>query len=175
MVGNDIVDLHFASHHPRFGQRILAPEEREWANPKNLWHLWACKEAAFKMMQRKDLSLRFIPNRFVCNPELTFCQFSSLSANLSLVETSDYIHATAFEEDLPRVKIVPGTSPLLESIEVRGSALSLLQEMGYEECAIADLPPNIYQKGNLQDHLILSLSHDGRYLAAAISQRKNPC
>jgi len=75
MVGNDIVDLDdmetmVTSLHRRFDARVFAPCESALvaaaAVPHRLrWALWAAKEAAYKVLRKRQRAGGFAPRRFV--------------------------------------------------------------------------------------------------------------
>lgn len=75
MIGNDVVDLGDpetapGAQHPRFDERVFAPEERDAlarsGAPNRLrWTLWAAKEAAYKVARKLDPRVVFSPKRFV--------------------------------------------------------------------------------------------------------------
>ncbi len=75
MVGNDVVDMGSpdtapGATHPRFDERVFAPEEiealRSSPSPRRRrWILWAAKESAFKVARKRDRAVVFSPRRFV--------------------------------------------------------------------------------------------------------------
>jgi len=73
-VGNDIVDLKDPANAQksadlRFLKKILADTETErfcgWNNPDTaLWSIWACKEAAYKVLKKQTGDAAFVPRRW---------------------------------------------------------------------------------------------------------------
>jgi phosphopantetheinyl transferase (holo-ACP synthase) len=74
MVGNDVVDLRDRDTDPstlsaRFDQRVFAEDElallsRSAAKVSLRWTLWAAKEAAYKLIVKRDPGTIFSPVRF---------------------------------------------------------------------------------------------------------------
>lgn len=77
MVGNDVVDLADRetaplAMHPRFDERVFAPEELVWMRgdvERRRWILWAAKESAYKAAKQIDPQVVFSPRRFIVRPE----------------------------------------------------------------------------------------------------------
>ncbi len=74
MIGNDVVDLgdpetFEETVHPRWDFRVFTASERALLagsddRHRARWTLWACKEAAFKLLRREDRALVFSPPQF---------------------------------------------------------------------------------------------------------------
>ena len=83
MVGNDVVDLLDSDSdpralHPRFDGRVFTPAEREAieasADPsEQRWRLWAAKEAAFKVLVKRQPGHGFAPRCFEVSLALEAC------------------------------------------------------------------------------------------------------
>lgn len=180
-IGNDIVDLNEPqaqgkAAQDRFLSRVCSVEEkifvRESVNPHaTLWALWAMKEATYKAAKKEDEKTRFIPTDFVCSYSSN--GWSCRGASIKLIVTKEFVHAIA-------TLGIPSSAELIYEIkmdgDVRGLALEILERRGYFNCAIIReekggllLPPRIVQNGDVLKEVDLSLSHDGRYLAAALS------
>src|SRR5262249_42953593 len=72
--GNDIVDLHFFEappyRHVGHLDRICQPGEAQAVRqsecaPRGLAAVWACKEAAFKLISRHSKRPHFVPREFI--------------------------------------------------------------------------------------------------------------
>ncbi len=77
MIGNDIIDLELAysekkSENQRFRKKVFSKAENDLIDSTlnselTLWHLWASKEAAYKLHQRKfQLEPKLNPLRIEC-------------------------------------------------------------------------------------------------------------
>jgi len=125
-VGNDIVDLTDPgsmnkSKDSRYINRVFTPAERN--RIKNfpepdvlLWALWAGKEAAFKVLAKKDPALPFIPRNYevhlddyglrgtstdagTCNPHVEGAVLTPEgTVPLRIYRRCTYIHALALSE-----------------------------------------------------------------------------
>lgn len=173
MLGNDIVDLQNLKVHPRFIEKVCTDEEqRIVASSSNpdlaLWTLWAAKEATYKAVKKMDSNILFSPKKFVCNEILTYCHYNDFSAKLDLMTTKDYVHVIASFCD--SFATVIGSNQIPESLTVRRLAVDLLDEMGYSNCSIINTPPQVWRGDKILRDVDVSLSHDGRYAAAVISQ-----
>jgi len=188
MVGNDVVDLadpevRSGPAHPRFDARVFAPLEREAlrasGEPNRLrWMLWAAKEAAYKLLKKRDPKLVFSPARFVvaldgslrgevAHEGRTFC--------VSLRTDADALHAVATDDarDAARVVSAVGVAaePFDPSTAARALAVRTLAErLGLPSAAFrlgrrARIPT--LQVAGLTTPLDLSLSHHGRFVAFA--------
>ncbi len=167
-VGNDIVDLQNPTAHPRFLQRICTSEEQKavlaYSEPSTaLWTLWAIKEATYKAVKKLDPNARFLPKQFTVHDRLFLCHYKHLQANIYLIQTKDYVHATALLSEYPltvlqelkledqwRISCSTGSGQViqvissigilpkeaLESDAVRKLALTMLKEIGYADCKI---------------------------------------
>ncbi len=151
-VGNDIVDLtdprnRGKSLDPRYVNRILTPAERVRLDqfPEKdvlLWALWAGKEAAFKVLAKRDPALPFIPRAYevhlddyglrgtstdagACNPHVEGAVLTPEGAiPLRLYRRCTYIHALAlsngedyFDYVFWRVEVLPDMKGV-DSLEV---------------------------------------------------------
>jgi phosphopantetheinyl transferase (holo-ACP synthase) len=166
-LGNDIVDLKFDAHiHPRFVSRILHPMEKlqypGLVESKDIWAIWAAKEAAFKAYRQGQSANRFfIPNRWRVDLLGARVLFEDESYLLNLEFTQDYIYAIARSEDFPFVsRVVTATLELspeeqcTKAQELR-SALNLPQTVQKDKEGIPRLS------------VPYSLTHHGRHIAVA--------
>jgi phosphopantetheinyl transferase (holo-ACP synthase) len=188
MLGNDVVDLSdpetLGARHPRFDARVFTDEERaalaEARDPERLrWSLWAAKEAAYKCLKKLAPEIAFSPSRFAVRFETERAgrvEFGDVSLRVALFVEGDALHAVATDgvdpERRVRRALVRRAAP--------GSASWAVRELAREAaaaqlgCDPAELSfsrdgrvPKLHRRG-VRAGLDLSLSHHGRYLAAAI-------
>lgn len=185
-IGNDIVDLKDPmvkgkSKEKRFVRRICSEEERavvaEASDPdKALWVFWAIKEATYKALKKKEANTSFVPPEFVC------CyvkgEWRCRGAYVQVVCNKDFVHAIAFIGDRVSSEIIHAIKEERndQSAAVRQLSLKMLVQKGFMNCSIARgekegklLPPQIIQNGIPVIGCDLSLSHDGRYVAATLA------
>ncbi len=195
-IGNDIVDLSRPEAREKLGDRrfldrVFLPEERERiisaANPfQTLWSHWAAKEASFKVIRKLKRDQVFAHQRFRVMSDLTSVAFEDLTCALNITPTQNYVHAQAiFSPQLwndssvvTAIRALQNENPSRqeESHEVRKLALELLEKhlniSGAEIHRDGDPncpnPPVFMLRGEPLDSVDLSLSHDGRWLAAAL-------
>lgn len=208
LIGNDVVDLRAAEAvgaacRGRFVARVCTAAEREAvasaANPdRELWALWAAKEAAFKAIRKADHGIRFIPRNFEVEfPRTRTAQSPGLVRHgsrllaCSLCATDDYVHAIcrcpaegasaqARGELYSAVRKLPADPVAAPEGADAGhrpesaAARRLLEELALRHAGLRgrviredDLPPRLVCDS--EDQVIdISLSHDGRYAAAAL-------
>lgn len=197
MIGNDIIDLQYVEwppyQHIRYLERVCTSAEagavRGSGNPaRSLATVWAAKEAAFKLLSRSSNLVHFVPREFVTD----FAQRSSLSScdelrvshhgtqtGVSILETTQWLHAVAKSPSCAALRwrvrenlqdASHEIAPTEESAAVRQLAKELLQECGMKN-AILDFVgriPALRNVGRLGGENSISLSHHGRFVAAAI-------
>jgi phosphopantetheinyl transferase (holo-ACP synthase) len=181
-IGNDIVDLSIdTSVHRRYRERVLTPCEKDYIGDdlKLLWLFWSAKEAAYKALKRLNPEIYFSPINLCYNPEsklIKFCENLNSSKKYFSDEliiksvstiTETLIHTTAYIG----FKKAPITL-IVEDLSLPYSELAklLVSQVGDPlECRI-----NLEKDRNNIPTLILndsylpfSISHHGRYLAAA--------
>lgn len=183
MLGNDVVDLgdpeaQPGSRHPRFDQRVFAPQEL-WVlaaepEPEPLrWSLWAAKEAAYKLARKLEPRTIFAPRRFevsLAADGAGHVAWGGRSLPLALARGPDWVHAVvsspgagaicARQLGVPEA-ISPGAA-------VREHALRHLTDLLGNPLGIgkADRVPFLHRNGRRLP-ADLSLSHHGRYAAWA--------
>ena len=202
MIGNDIVDLQYLERPPyqhiRYLERVCAPGEanavRESSNPaRSLAAVWAAKEAAYKLLARSSNLTHFVPREFVtdfahCNSlpysaELYVSHYR-LRARVRIYETTQWLHAVAMSPRCGkvqwRVQEIEKDShreitPADESAAVRQLAKELLQECGMKNVMLQFVGkiPTPRKAGALDGEEAISLSHHGRFVAAAIAWSSN--
>jgi len=195
VVGNDIVDLELmGAPSEGFIARVLAPEERRAApTATHVWRHWAAKEAAFKILARRDRRLPFVHARFVVDLEAGLVRhprgevrvrWEQHGAALGCVGwQGEGACATALAEVEEAEAVAIGRSLSAReacgvtgrlSVAVRLLAKRLLcQQLAcrWTEVEIlrpGDGPPEAWIRGNLAPDLGLSLAHDGRFVACAV-------
>jgi len=110
-VGNDIVDLTDpetlpGARHPRFVERVLAPEEATTLDrqaPQCLWAYWSAKESAYKAFRKISPRLPFLPRLLrvtLHDVEATgfrraIVRCGRLLAAVRIREATDHVHAVA--------------------------------------------------------------------------------
>ncbi len=191
-VGNDVVDLgdpevHPSALHPRFVERVLAEAERRRVERspdrhRALWAHWAAKEAAFKLVQKLRPGTIFAHRSFEVAEGLGAVRHGSLRLGLALDVGADRVHALAFTGEAPppcRVEAIRGPPGDEARRIVRGLLAACL---GCEPAALELVrdpdprradglgPPRALLRGAPVD-ADLSLSHHGRFAAAAVVGR----
>jgi phosphopantetheinyl transferase len=146
VVGNDIVDLetdYARDKHKdlRFLDRVLTDWERKRVLCASrpavlLWSLWACKEAAYKVLQKADKADAFVPRRIPVRLALSEGSAFSLGMVESpwseiLVQVEEgvgFVHAVAvYEQPRRRSRTV---CRILSSGAAEGMSLSDLARFG---------------------------------------------
>lgn len=164
---------------PRFLAKVCTSAEIETVlnapNPHTtLWTLWAIKEACYKVAQKAKITQVFNPKLFKCNFTANSwnCTYSETSFFVKVELSAQYVHAVALSTaswDCVSQRVAKNTS-VNESEAVRELALLLLKEKGFKGCTITSLtPPQILQNGEILATCDVSLSHDGRFIAATIN------
>jgi phosphopantetheinyl transferase (holo-ACP synthase) len=194
LVGNDIVDLDDpdnlrAPRHPRFAVRVLTEHERVLAasstDPYALaWSLFAAKEAAYKLLVKLGESPGFGYRRLQVAPDLKSVRFAEHLLGLELTRAAGSIHAIAMlGAEAPRASAVePVVSGATPSAAARALAVrlasSLVDAPAFElEVVRAEAPgswdgfapPRLLLRGEILP-VDVSLSHDGRWVAACVSR-----
>ena len=181
----------------RFLERVFTWEERQIIHSADypdvvLWGFWAAKEASFKLIKKLNDGVVFSPQNIVVqgNPETDPTGQAILGPYVVAVTWTGgvgWVHALATQPTrssncLFRVESRPSQQnfeqSFSESAEVRALAQRLLAEIGWPSTRIerARRPdgrlqwPTVFA-GSTGLPVDVSLSHDGSYLAAAISYR----
>jgi len=191
MIGNDIVDLHYAYQQSnwqrdRFLDKIFTQEEQcliaKTSNKfEKVWLLWSMKESAYKAYVQK------YPNRFF-NPKMLQCKlFTSCKGQVSIKgeqfgtqtkRNKKVIHTIAFSQEENR-------QPISEYFDLANSSYPLQQtetrrkfKLNAEK--VLNIPaeslhivkskagiPQLFTNGNSLN-LSFSLTHHGRFGAYCI-------
>ena len=197
MVGNDIVDLQFFEappyRHVGYLDRICQPGEAESVRqsecaPRSLAAVWACKEAAFKLISRDSKQPHFVPREFVT--DFGAFGFTALDRNRSVLHGktrvsvelflgAQWIHAVAtFPGQVARWRVAPighgpgsPASPRAESEAARRLARELCLECGFESLKEAQETGRapFGRMHAARGDVAISLSHHGGFAAAAVA------
>ena len=200
MVGNDVVDLTCRETDPfrpreRFDARVCAAPERAAiaSSPdpaRERWSHWAAKEAAYKLLRKRDASTIFSPVRFEVELEAPRpdgvrngrVRHGAHVMALEIVTTGGAVHAVATWPDASAEPLAVGlerldagdedaVTPATQSAAVRRLALSRLAE----QLAVAPGRLSIVKRDRIPELLLdgapcgadLSLSHHGSVVAFA--------
>jgi phosphopantetheine--protein transferase-like protein len=198
LIGNDIVDLQYFEspryQHIGYLERVCtaveAREIRESENPaRALAVVWAAKEAAYKLLSRELNLPHFGPHEFAtdfdCRKSQGACSELKVSngqarIGVTTFETARWVHAVAsFSRStglLWRVRRIrkPSlreTTPQDESLAARRLANEFLQEFGWKDVSVnfEGKIPMLTQRELACREMAISLSHHGRFVAAAIA------
>ncbi len=189
MLGNDIVDLgdpesRPGARHPRFDARVFTREERaalaEAKDPERLrWSLWAAKEAAYKCLKKLAPEAGFSPVRFAVRLETGRVDCGGWRLRVALFAEGDALHAIATDAAdpehavlrvvaaLPADESPDGASRAVRALARGAAAAQLGCQPGELELWREGRLPRLRRRG-AQQGLDLSLSHHGRFLAAAL-------
>lgn len=203
LIGNDIVDLQFFEEpryqHTGYLVRVCtaaeAREIRESENPaRALAVVWAAKEAAYKLLSRELNLPHFVPHEFSTDFDSCKSQRSSgefqvsieqAKIGVTIFEAARWVHAVAsFSRNAGlhwRVRRIRKPSlreitPQDESLAARRLANDLLQECGWKDASLnfARKIPLLTQREPAHLEMAISLSHHGRFVAAAIACSGKP-
>jgi phosphopantetheinyl transferase (holo-ACP synthase) len=184
-VGNDVVDLDdpaIFEHHrrERFVSRVCAPEERaRVASALDLWTLFAAKEAAYKALVKLGHSPGFRHREIVVSEDRLAVSWRGRVLAASVTSCDGYVHAIAWSAgaNRPSARVARVRTP--EGGAARALLVKLLATATH--CEAGDLavvrdespgawdglgPPRVEHRGTPMD-IDVSLSHDGRFVAAA--------
>jgi phosphopantetheinyl transferase (holo-ACP synthase) len=189
MLGNDVVDLSdpetLGPRHARFDARVFTREERAALaaapDPERLrWRLWAAKEAAYKCLKKLAPETRFSPARFAVRLDgetSGTVEAGGRRLRVALFREGDALHAVASDESDPGAALIALAERSGEEDASR-AVRALAREAAAAElgCRPEELSieregrrPRLRRRGGLPE-LDLSLSHHGRFLAAALEQ-----
>ena len=189
-VGNDVVDLADPEtlreqQHPRFDERVYAPEELALlrrAEPEHVtrWLLWAAKEAAYKAEKREASDTIFSPRRFVVDlPPLSGEEGAGKGSvrhgerllTLAAEWTGDFVHAVAMNDaaragrsvsEVARAARDPGGA----ARELAATGIGKLLGIDPRRLELFGRPPVVRHDGSVITENV-SLSHHGRFVAFA--------
>jgi phosphopantetheinyl transferase (holo-ACP synthase) len=186
VVGDDVVDLGdpaIAEHHrrERFVARVCAPDERARAGTRmGLWTLFAAKEAAYKALTKLGFRPGFAHREIVVARDLGSVAWRGSQLLLRVDCDDARAHAIAWN--------APGEPPIARIEETGGrledAARALLcslvadalvlprSELAVVRDPLAGAwdgfgPPRVERRGAPVDADV-SLSHDGRFVSAAV-------
>ena len=118
MIGNDVIDLALAKkesdwRRPGFLDKIFTSSEQQLIgnapNPElAVWHLWSCKEAVYKIINRQYGLRAFIPLKIECLLEEDVVTYFENQYFTHSEISNDRIHtiAVAHREDFAKVASV---------------------------------------------------------------------
>ena len=128
VIGNDVVDLAdpaIARHHEneRFVARVCSEDERRRVvTARDLWSLFAAKEAAYKALVKLGTNRAGFGHRAIhVAPDLGSVTWRDLRLTLRVTGDRDHVHAVAWSED------TEGAAPIVRVVRVskaRGTARS---------------------------------------------------
>ncbi len=193
-VGNDVVDLDDPAIaadrvRPRFVRRVCDASEvarvEAVADPATLlWSLFAAKEAAFKAMVKRRPGLVFAHRLFAVAEDLRSVRYERATLRLWVDRGPGWVHAVAVANTRKDSACPPWRVELLRDGE--GASLGvrrllceyLAPRLGCAPTALGVVraeqpgswsgfgPPRLLRDGAETD-VDISLSHDGRFIAAA--------
>lgn len=204
-VGNDVVDLKEPantgkSKDSRFLKKILTDAEIEFVQNKEnpdaaLWSHWACKETAYKVINKSFPAAAFLPRQW----QVIFKKSQSTHSNgeiiipgekrvyISLDSNSQYVHCigsdsiTALDKLIWSVDVLPEKEKNNPSLYLRyclGQSLVKHFSLNYHHIKIkrkrenGELrQPRVYVDGRKTD-IDISLSHDGRFVAYVFNETR---
>ena len=189
MLGNDVVDLSDPEtqgpRHARFDARVFTREERAALaaapDPDRLrWSLWAAKEAAYKCLKKLAPETCFSPARFAVRLDTETSgtvEAGGRRLRVALFREGDALHAVASDTADPGAALralAQRSDDEDPSQAVRALAReAVAAELGChpEQLAIVrdGRRPRLRGIGGLPE-LDLSLSHHGRFVAAALER-----
>lgn len=190
-IGNDVIDLSFAGKpHPRFSRRIMAPSEhevfdRQGSHEAELWLRWAVKEASYKLFKQKFPAIFFAPPEFVVDLNALTVSWRQFVIPFFTDISPERIHVWCFMADSEvnlQLQVQLHANSSEHSKAVRDLALQLLGELQgigareLGEYAIVSgsdkIPRFVDQNGKGALSYGVSLSHDGRFVAAVVAAKK---
>jgi phosphopantetheinyl transferase (holo-ACP synthase) len=193
-LGNDVIDLDdpaIARHHEdrRFVERVCDESERARVLSKaDLWRTFAAKEAAYKVLVKMGASPGFGHRAIHVAEDLAAVKWEDRRVSLSVTGDAEHVHAVAWTEgQMPLVSVARFGGGAEDASAESARAYAVLcrlvaAEIGCEpeELRVARepltgawdgfAPPRVLRGAVLLD-LDVSLSHDGRFAAAASSRR----
>jgi phosphopantetheinyl transferase (holo-ACP synthase) len=190
-VGNDVVDLDDPDNlraplHPRFRERVLCEPERAALTRSDdphalIWSFFAAKEAAYKLLVKLGESPGLGYRRIQVMPGLGSVRFAQHVLALRVVRGHGFVHAIAgfvagvsvAVERAPRDS-TPGAAVRQLALGIaarlvgaRANELEVVREEALESWDGLS-PPRLRRSDRRALPVDLSLSHDGRWIAAAV-------
>lgn len=188
------------SRDSRYLKKILTDAEIEFVKKVKradaaLWSLWACKETVYKVLKKSFTDVAFTPRLWQVNftkTRIKYWEGEVVSPGQSpvfvrLLSNSDYIHCVGADNPSMLDRLVFGVDMLPEketnqSFFVRqclAQQLAACFSLNLDNIEIRRTmqnnklqPPQVYIDGRTSD-IDISLSHDGRFAAYAVSYKKN--
>jgi phosphopantetheinyl transferase (holo-ACP synthase) len=189
VIGNDVVDLGdpaIEDHHriERFVARVCADEERPRVRSKaDLWSLFAAKEAAYKALVMLGRDPGFSHRAIVVAADRVLVRWGDYRLALRLTGDDDHVHAVAWDARLPEPVAHASRTPEPPGDAARALACELTaRATGLDVAALRVVrdpspeawdgfgPPRVERLG-APIGVEVSLSHDGRFVAAAVRVR----
>jgi phosphopantetheinyl transferase (holo-ACP synthase) len=198
MLGNDIVDLgdpetREGARHPRFDARVFTRAERAAlataADPERLrWSLWAAKEAAYKCLKKLAPATCFSPVRLAVRLAAEgsgSVEFDGRRLRVMVFSEGDALHAVATDDVDPERAVLRVVSELPAAegpARVSAAVRALARDAAVARLGCAPGEIELWQEGRVprlrrrgaKHELDLSLSHHGRFLAAALEIHPMP-
>jgi phosphopantetheinyl transferase (holo-ACP synthase) len=185
MVGNDVVDLEdeetapYATH-PRFDERVFAPEELRFlassgASDRLRWILWAAKESAFKVARKLDPRAIFSPRRLIVRLGTDgrgAVRVGERAFSLFVACDGEACHAVASSGRAAVTSAIRRLAPWESArLRVRRLAIAIVaRELGARPADVTIVKEHGIPKVRVRDRpapLDVSLSHHGRFVAFA--------
>jgi len=195
LVGNDVVDLGDPDNResfarPGYVERVCTPAERRVLeaaeDPERLfWCFFAAKEAAYKLLVKLGEEPGLSHRRIEVAADLGSSRYDDREIALSVGHADSWVHALAsIGPAAPRFEV----SELGEHARASAAGRDLLCRMASEVLGVSGdalsverrpsatsydgfEPPRLCEKG-VPTGLDVSLSHDGRFVAAALAVRR---
>lgn len=191
MIGNDIVDLHYASiesnwQRKGFLNKMFTIKEQQLIfnseNPfKMVWLLWSMKESAYKIYVQQHLKRFFAPKKSVCSLTTNttgFVVINEQQYQTKSVINDHYIYTEAVLNTSQ--KEVINTCFYLDDVSVQNqrntahkqlrTAVSKMKQLSVDSLSIKKTVagiPQLYQKNKLLS-IPFSITHHGNYGAVSI-------
>jgi phosphopantetheinyl transferase (holo-ACP synthase) len=190
-VGNDVVDLDDADNRRTFArpgavERVCTEAERravrEAAEPEVFfWSVFAAKEASYKLLVKLGEEPGLAHRRIEVLPDLRSVRYRDRELGLSVERATGWVHALATLGPAAPAHLVEEASPharpgaagrallcrmVAELLRVPSEALSV-ERLPSATSYDGFEPPRLFLAGEPTE-LDVSLSHDGRFVAAAL-------
>lgn len=179
-VGNDIVDLRATETvHDRFARRVMTALEFEdykslGKTESFLWHLWAAKEAAYKLEKQRDASTIFSHAAFSFDHIKSEITFGGRKLSINFENNDHYVYCFC-SEGVNRVEnLIKICEPEpQQSAVVRDFARQKIAELfglGAEQVTISKSKHRVPIAHGPSGPLpcAVSLTHHGSYVGVAI-------
>ena len=191
MIGNDIVDLHFAKtespwRRPGFLEKVFTQHERECiessTDPNALvWRFWSMKESAYKAYQRTLQARFFNPRRLSCslaNEQEGMVRVGLKKYKTITTTTDKFVYTIALSEEIGSFDtnyfLLNDASYQTQHREIYRKVHQKMAELfGIPQAEIAIKKsntgiPGLFVKNNpLESYL--TITHHGHYAAYALS------